>query len=40
MRHTEVYQKLQEEVDKYYPQGENALDCKFHPDMRYLDAVM
>lgn len=40
MRHPNVYRKLQEEIDKYYPSGENALDCKHHTQMQYLDAVM
>ena len=37
--HPEVYDKLQEEVDKYYPPGE-ALHTKHHRDMHYLTGVM
>ncbi|KAH8091068.1 cytochrome P450 [Cristinia sonorae] len=40
MRHPAVYKKLQEEVDRFYPQGENALDCKHHGELTYLDAVL
>ena len=35
-----VYSRLQKEVDKYYPPGENALDLKHYAHMVYLDAVM
>nr|VWO97610.1 Exopolygalacturonase (ExoPG) (EC (Galacturan 1,4-alpha-galacturonidase) (Poly(1,4-alpha-D-galacturonide)galacturonohydrolase) [Ganoderma boninense] len=37
--HPEVYEKLQEEVDKYYPPGE-ALHTKHHRDMHYLTGVI
>ena len=40
VRHPEVYKKLQAEVDKYYPLGEDALNPKHHPDMAYLESVM
>ena len=35
----EIYEKLQEEVDKFYPPGE-SLRTKHHQDMQYLTAVM
>ena len=38
--HPDVYKRLQEEVDRYYPAGENALDPVHYPKMSYLDAVM
>ena len=40
LTHLEVYARLQEEVDKFYPQGEDALDTKHHRNMPYLSAVM
>ena len=40
LTHSDVYEKLQQEIDKYYPPGENALDIKHHRDMPYLTAVM
>jgi len=40
MRHPDAYQRLQKEVDKFYPSGENALDCKFHPEMIFLGAMI
>ncbi|THH32436.1 hypothetical protein EUX98_g1785 [Antrodiella citrinella] len=40
MQHPQVYKKLQEEVDKFYPQGENAMNCDFHPDMVFMEAVI
>ncbi|TCD68525.1 hypothetical protein EIP91_010581 [Steccherinum ochraceum] len=40
MRNPDVYKKLQQEVDKFYPPGENALDCKCHSEMTYLEAVI
>ena len=38
--HPDVYEKLQAEIDKFYPAGEDALDMKHHRDMPYLTAVM
>lgn len=38
LAYPEVYEKLQEEVDKFYPPGE-ALHTK-HQEMHYLTAVM
>lgn len=35
-----TYDKLQAEVDQYFPPGENALDIAQHPRMPYLNAVM
>lgn len=40
MRNPEYYKRLQEEVDKYYPPGEDALDPQHHGKMVVLDAVM
>ena len=31
--HPDVYEKLQVEIDKFYPAGEDALDTKHHRDM-------
>ena len=36
----DVYEKLQAEIDKFYPAGEDALDTKHHRDMPYLTVVM
>ncbi|RPD68192.1 high nitrogen upregulated cytochrome P450 monooxygenase 2 [Lentinus tigrinus ALCF2SS1-7] len=40
LTHPETYRKLQEEVDKYYPQGEDAFNSKHYRDMVYLQAVI
>ena len=40
LRYPEAYIKLREEIDQFYPFGENALDCRYHPQMYYLEAVM
>lgn len=40
MTRPEVYKKLREEVDKYYPPGEDATSAEHHPSMVYLEAVM
>ncbi|RPD68207.1 high nitrogen upregulated cytochrome P450 monooxygenase 2 [Lentinus tigrinus ALCF2SS1-7] len=40
LTHPETYRKLQEEVDKYYPQGEDAFNSKHYRDMTYLQAVI
>lgn len=40
LRHPQEYKKLQQEIDKFFPPGENAMDATFHPDMHFLDAVM
>ena len=40
LSHPEAYQRLQEEVDRYYPPGEDALTPNQHASMPYLDAVM
>ncbi|THH31228.1 hypothetical protein EUX98_g2944 [Antrodiella citrinella] len=39
-KYPEVYKKLQQEVDKFYPPGEDALDNKYYVEMRYLEAVI
>ncbi|GJE99306.1 cytochrome P450 [Phanerochaete sordida] len=40
LRSPEAYARLQAEVDKFYPRGEDALDPKHIPDMQYLEAVI
>ena len=40
LTHPDVYEKLQAEVDKFYPPGEDAYDPKHHRDMHYLTGVM
>ncbi|KAH9938835.1 high nitrogen upregulated cytochrome P450 monooxygenase 2 [Epithele typhae] len=40
LTHPDVYARLQEEVDKYYPKGEDVFDPKAHRDMHYLQAVI
>ena len=40
LRYPQYYKRLQAEVDKYYPAGENAFDTKHHNKMVFLDAVM
>ncbi|KAM5536735.1 hypothetical protein V8D89_009574 [Ganoderma adspersum] len=40
LAHPDVYARLQAEIDKFYPAGENALDPKHHRDMPYLTAVI
>lgn len=40
MRNPDYYQRLREEVDKFYPPEENALDSKHHNKMPLLEAVM
>lgn len=38
--HPGAYDRLQAEVDRFYPQGENTGDTKHHRDMHYLTAIM
>ncbi|OCH87257.1 high nitrogen upregulated cytochrome P450 monooxygenase 2 [Obba rivulosa] len=40
LRDPETYARLQAEVDKFYPPGENALDTKHHQDMPILHATI
>ena len=40
IRHPQYYKRLQAEVDKFYPPGEDSLDPKHHTRMPYLEAVM
>ncbi|THG99327.1 hypothetical protein EW026_g3001 [Hermanssonia centrifuga] len=40
LSHPEVYKRLQQEVDQYYPQQEDALDTTHHTKMFYLEAVI
>ena len=36
----DAYDKLEAEVDRFFPPGEDALSTKHHKDMHYLTAVM
>ena len=40
LRHPQYYKRLQAEVDKYYPPGEDSLSPIHHTKMPYLEAVM
>ncbi|KAI0772161.1 cytochrome P450 [Irpex lacteus] len=40
LRYPHYYKRLQDEVDRFYPSGDDALDSKHHPKMVYLDAVL
>ena len=40
LAHPDVYARLQAEIDRFYPAGEDALDSKHYRDMPYLSAVM
>ncbi|OBZ71623.1 hypothetical protein A0H81_08343 [Grifola frondosa] len=40
LTHPKACNRLREEVDSYYPAGENALDTKHHADMPFLNAVI
>lgn len=40
LNHRDKYDLLQEEIDKYYPPGEDALNPKQYVEMPYLEAVM
>jgi len=40
LKNPEAYRRLQAEVDKFYPQGENALDTKHHQSMPLLNAAI
>ncbi|KAI0687111.1 high nitrogen upregulated cytochrome P450 monooxygenase 2 [Cerioporus squamosus] len=40
LTHPETYRRLQEEVDRFYPLGEDAFNPKHHRDMIYLQAVI
>ena len=40
MSNPDTYTRLQEEVDKFYPAGEDSLDPKHYSEMSYLEAVM
>lgn len=35
-----VYERLQAEVDRYFPLGEDPLNTKHHASMPFLNAVM
>lgn len=40
LSHPTAYRRLQAEVDRYYPPGEDAVSTVHHPRMNYLNAVM
>ncbi|TFK79961.1 high nitrogen upregulated cytochrome P450 monooxygenase 2 [Polyporus arcularius HHB13444] len=40
LTHPEAYEKLQTEIDEYYPRGDNVLSTRCHRDMKYLEAVI
>ncbi|TFK81542.1 high nitrogen upregulated cytochrome P450 monooxygenase 2 [Polyporus arcularius HHB13444] len=40
LTHPETYRRLQEEVDRSYPPGEDAFSPKHHREMTYLQAVI
>ncbi|KAM5536556.1 hypothetical protein V8D89_009833 [Ganoderma adspersum] len=40
LSHPEAYAALQEEVDRFYPQGEDVCNTANHRDMHYLTAVI
>ena len=40
LQQPDIYKRLREEVDSFYPPGEDSLDGKFINDMPYLEAVV
>ena len=40
LSNAEAYAALQEELDRFYPQGEDVCNSAHHRDMHYLTAVM
>ncbi|PIL26706.1 cytochrome P450 [Ganoderma sinense ZZ0214-1] len=40
LAHPDVYARLQAEIDRFYPAGEDALDTTHYRDMPYLTAVI
>ncbi|EKM51676.1 uncharacterized protein PHACADRAFT_212308 [Phanerochaete carnosa HHB-10118-sp] len=40
LRNPEAYKRLQAEVDKFYPPGEDSLDPRHLPEMQYLEAIL
>ena len=40
LRNPTAYKRLQQEVDRFYPRGEDSLDSKHYKNMTYLEAVM
>lgn len=40
LKEPKYYKRLQAEVDKFYPPGEDALSTKHHNDMPFLTAAM
>ncbi|KAI0808391.1 high nitrogen upregulated cytochrome P450 monooxygenase 2 [Fomes fomentarius] len=40
LAHPDTYEKLQNEVDRFYPQGESPSSTELHREMHYLHAVI
>ena len=40
LQHPDVYARLQEEVDRFYPPGEDPTGTKHHREMVFLTACM
>ncbi len=40
LTHPDVYERLQAEIDKFYPPGEDPMSTKHHRQMPYLNAVL
>ncbi|GJE85094.1 cytochrome P450 [Phanerochaete sordida] len=40
LAHPHVYERLQEEIDRFYPPEQDAFDSQYLSQMRYLDAVI
>ncbi|KAI0367398.1 high nitrogen upregulated cytochrome P450 monooxygenase 2 [Pilatotrama ljubarskyi] len=40
LTHPEAYKRLQEEIDRFYPPGDDPCDMKYHLEMHYLTAVI
>lgn len=38
--HPEAYRQLEEEIDRFYPPGQDPYDTEAHREMHYLTAVM
>jgi cytochrome P450 len=40
LRNPSAMKRLRDEVDKYYPPGEDSLDPKHYTEMHFLEAVV
>ncbi|KAI8972886.1 high nitrogen upregulated cytochrome P450 monooxygenase 2 [Trametes punicea] len=40
MTHPESYARLEKEIDRFYPPGQDPCDPRFHREMHYLNAVI